>query len=326
MRILGISEIGEDFVSFYFSLQREYNLSISDLTVSSIKLLYQDSNGVFREVEQSNMQLNYQGEGLYLLRFNATNIASPPKIKMIIQDSRGIVVGSFSEEGTTLNLLNDTVGPQTLNVNLNPNPTSPSSTTTLTAEISDLNSGWSTIVAAEYFVDSIGENGTGFPMEPSDGSFNSPDETVYAQINLTGWEIGNYTIYVHGRDSSGNWGAPSSITLRVMEMRIIHVDRIDMSVEVDWWWMFRFVRAVAVVVIVDEGGSPVEGATVYGEWSDSVSGSVWGITDQNGQVTFYSDWVFWGGTFTFTVTNVVLENGIYDPASNGETSDTITYW
>lgn len=99
-----------------------------------------------------------------------------------------------------------------------------------------------------------------------------------------------------------------------------------MSVEEDWWWMFRFVRAVAVVVIVDEGCSPVEGATVYGEWSDSVSGSVWGITDQNGQITFYSDWVFWGGTFTFTVTNVVLENGIYDPASNGETNDTITYW
>jgi hypothetical protein len=74
----------------------------------------------------------------------------------------------------------------------------------------------SNIGAAEAFVDSTAANGTGFPAVASDGAFNSPTEAIYADIPLTQivqLSEGTHTLYVHGQDSVGNWGASISSTL-----------------------------------------------------------------------------------------------------------------
>jgi PKD repeat protein len=82
--------------------------------------------------------------------------------------------------------------------------------------------------------------------------------------------------------------------------------------------------ATAVVTIHEVGGVPAEGATVYGTWSGLYSDSVSGVTLADGTVTFNSGKVKSGGTFTFTVDDVVKSGYTYDPALNVETSDSIT--
>jgi hypothetical protein len=80
----------------------------------------------------------------------------------------------------------------------------------------------------------------------------------------------------------------------------------------------------ATVSIKDDTGANVSGATVYGTWSGSVSGSASGVTATDGTVLIESAAKKNGGTFTFTVTNVVKSGCVYNAALNVETSDSIT--
>jgi len=157
-------------------------------------------------------------------------------------------------------------------------------------------------------------------MVPVDGAFDSPKEDVWAQIDVTGWALGNYIIYVHGKDAKGNWGNFTSISLKVVETLKMHVARID----VYWEWSGgrRYVRAA--VTIVDSDGNPVEGATVYGHWSGKITGNDSGKTDKNGRWISARQRASYSGTYTFTVDNVVLTDWIYDYGANVETSDSIT--
>jgi len=257
-----------------------------------------------------------------------------PKIKIVLQDQRGIVVGAHT---SLLKLGEDTAGPRTYDVSATPNPTHGVGSTTLKAKIDDLATGWSNIAGAEYFVGTVGADGTGTPMAASDRIFDSPTEEVRAQLNVTGWAVGNYTIYVHGRDASGRWGSVSSVDLAVTETTFMYVSNIDMSLDIQRLWSWRWVRGVATVTIMDTGGSPVEGATVYGHWSGTTrggwgerrewsqrKGEVFAVTDNDGQVTFKSRWIYGGGTFNFTVDDVVLFGWTYNSSLNVETSDSIS--
>ena len=82
--------------------------------------------------------------------------------------------------------------------------------------------------------------------------------------------------------------------------------------------------ATATVTIWDDDSAAVEGATVYGSWSGATQEDQSDVTDATGMITFTSSKVKDGGTFTFTVTDVVKTDWTYDPAKNKETSDWIT--
>jgi hypothetical protein len=71
------------------------------------------------------------------------------------------------------------------------------------------------IVAAEYFIDSVGETGTGNPMNASDGAFDLPTEMITANVPTAGLTAGTHKLYVHGTDSKGNWGDVECVTLNV---------------------------------------------------------------------------------------------------------------
>jgi len=74
----------------------------------------------------------------------------------------------------------------------------------------------SNIAAAELFIDTIGTSGTGAAFIATDGVFNSLGESGYSDIPLAvvnSLTSGNHTIYVHGKDSAGNWGSMFSVTL-----------------------------------------------------------------------------------------------------------------
>jgi hypothetical protein len=220
----------------------------------------------------------------------------------------------------------DTEGPAVLSIGANPNPTRGAETITLTSLIDDLTSGSSMVVAAEYFVDTVGSSGSGVSMSASDGAFDSLSENVRADINVSGWTYGNYTLYVHGRDSAGNWGDMVSVLLNVAELPpyAMHVHSIDMSQDTKTAGKNIFTYGTAQVVIVDATGAVVDGATVEGHWSDATTDFDSGITDASGQVTLESDEVKNapdGTTFTFTVDDIVLSGWTYEPEINVVTSN-----
>ncbi len=74
----------------------------------------------------------------------------------------------------------------------------------------------SNIVAAEYFIDATGADGSGGPMLAGDGVFNSPAEGAVGAAEVFGIAAlspGNHTISVHGKDAAGNWGAFATTVL-----------------------------------------------------------------------------------------------------------------
>jgi FtsP/CotA-like multicopper oxidase with cupredoxin domain len=120
----------------------------------------------------------------------------------------------------TVNLVVDKIGPSTSNVNAAPNPNNGTvgynSSTPAVYVVAQLSDSLSNISTAEGFIDTVGTNGTGFAFIANDGVFNSPSENGYAYIPLTTvaqLSNGNHTIYVHGKDAAGNWGATSSTIL-----------------------------------------------------------------------------------------------------------------
>jgi hypothetical protein len=82
--------------------------------------------------------------------------------------------------------------------------------------------------------------------------------------------------------------------------------------------------ATATVTILDASDQPVGTATVYGTFSGASSSSPSGDTAGDGTVSFDADKVKNGGTWTFTVDDVVKSGWTYDENANVETSDQIT--
>ncbi|WP_342210520.1 PKD domain-containing protein [Methanococcoides vulcani] len=123
-----------------------------------------------------------------------------------------------------------------------------------------------------------------------------------------------------------NDGASTSdtATVTVSDTNAISIDSISMSMVENYkFWKWTRIHATAEVKIVDATGSPINGATVSGQWSGATSDSDSGVTGSNGKVTLDSKNV-WGSeprTFTFTVNDVS-----HTIQWDGETkSGTITY-
>jgi Multicopper oxidase len=78
-----------------------------------------------------------------------------------------------------------------------------------------------TIAAAEGFLDPATANpanGTGFVFVANDGKFDAASEVAYGLIPLSQVSAltdGAHTVYVHARDTAGNWGPLTAATLTV---------------------------------------------------------------------------------------------------------------
>lgn len=111
-------------------------------------------------------------------------------------------------------------GPVTSTVGATPNPNNGaralSSSQAVVRVTATMRSTGSTVSAAEGFIDTVGATGSGFPFVPSDGIWNGATEIGYADIPLAtinALSAGNHTIYVHGKDATGNWGATADAIL-----------------------------------------------------------------------------------------------------------------
>jgi hypothetical protein len=116
-------------------------------------------------------------------------------------------------------------GPVTSAVSAAPNPNNGmlplSSSQSVVRVTATITSTGSTVSAAEGFIDAVGVTGAGFPFVPTDGLWNGAVETGYADIplaNINALSAGSHTIYVHGKDAVGSWGATSTMILTIDKM------------------------------------------------------------------------------------------------------------
>lgn len=110
----------------------------------------------------------------------------------------------------------DLWGPVANPVQVAPNPTAGTLGVTLTATLSEAQTGGANVVAAEYFTDTLGAPGSGVPL-----GVPAPTTTVSVQVYippavLTGLMPGQYVYYVRGQDALGNWGPVGSAVLTLV--------------------------------------------------------------------------------------------------------------
>jgi len=121
-------------------------------------------------------------------------------------------LGNWGSAATTA-FVKDALGPVASAVTASPNSTS--TPPTISAQIDDRTMGGNKIKGAEFFIDSIGAAGTGISMSAKDGTFNTAYEKVLAAIStaiFSNLSQGLHTIYLHGQDAAGNWGAMAGTT------------------------------------------------------------------------------------------------------------------
>lgn len=104
----------------------------------------------------------------------------------------------------------DTAGPATSAISVTPALSNGASPLQLIATISDVASGNGAVTAAEYFLDTVGADGTGTPITAGLGASSVSLGASIPLAALAGLADGPHTVFVHGRDAAGNWGASAS--------------------------------------------------------------------------------------------------------------------
>jgi len=133
-------------------------------------------------------------------------------------------LGNWGMPGTTTLVL-DKTGPAVSNIVVWPTPNNgyrPILPSLLSVRLEGLFSdplvaganSW--MVQAEGFIDSVGADGSGFPLVANDGVWDEMSELGYVHIPLLTirqLDPGPHTLYLHGKDVAGNWGPTGSTTL-----------------------------------------------------------------------------------------------------------------
>gem|GEM_PF-1912562 len=111
----------------------------------------------------------------------------------------------------------DKIGPVIVagSIKVDPLPGGQGNTIAFDARADDRMKGNSNIAVAEYFIDTIGANGTGAGMNAKD-IFDSPLEDIVGTY-IADIPIGTHIVYVHAMDAAGNWGGYEQSTFQVNE-------------------------------------------------------------------------------------------------------------
>jgi hypothetical protein len=106
----------------------------------------------------------------------------------------------------------DTMGPLVTAIDVVPDTSQGAHFATVSGTVSDSTTGMSVIQGAEFFFDSIGQNGTGITLNPIDGSWDEIIEDVSVSTDISTLLLGDHWIYMHGFDGS-MWGFYDSVLL-----------------------------------------------------------------------------------------------------------------
>ncbi|MDD5615883.1 MAG: S-layer protein domain-containing protein [Candidatus Methanoperedens sp.] len=75
-----------------------------------------------------------------------------------------------------------------------------------------------TIKDVEYFIDDTGISGTGTPLEPVDGVFDSQKEDVTGVIDTTNIPVGKHVIYIHVMERTDKWSDYYPVDLTIVDV------------------------------------------------------------------------------------------------------------
>lgn len=167
-------------------------------------------------------------------------------------------------------------------------------------------------------------NEDGFRIERDGGSGFAQIATVGANVTSyddTGLDCEtSYTYRVLAYNCGGDSGysnTAGAVTGTCPVGPTIHVSDISLSLTIR-----NQKNATGYVTIVDQGGSPVVGATVYITWSGSISASQSAVTASDGRARFVSPKTKADPyCFILTVDDVAMAGATYDAGANVETSD-----
>lgn len=143
----------------------------------------------------------------------------------------------------------------------------------------------------------------------------------YYDWDTTAVSDGSHTLVARATDNASQTTYASQVAVTVDNIPDMHVGDISMWYEKQGAWYRVYTR----VPILDKNDQAVPNATVYLDTTlpDSSVQSFNGATDSEGTVTFWLKSKL-TGTYTSTVTDVAKEGWAYDPASNVETSESLT--
>lgn len=103
------------------------------------------------------------------------------------------------------------------------------STVTIEGVADELTASGSNISEVEYFVDILGEEGSGRNAQLQDDSFDSLFEKFNISIDAVNLSEGKQQIYFRARDEEGNWGKPEKVELNVQDTNKILTQNITLS-------------------------------------------------------------------------------------------------
>jgi len=143
-------------------------------------------------------------EGLHLIEITAEDELGNLGVPGIVTLTLDLTGPSASVSSLTPDFLDLTGAPQVTSVRLD-------------AAITDdpSNDAQSLLANAEGFVDTVGPDGSGFDLFPTDGLFDEFTEAAYFDIPISAFlylSQGDHLVCVHGLDSAGNWGVVDPIT------------------------------------------------------------------------------------------------------------------
>ena len=134
-------------------------------------------------------------------------------------------LGNITDPAGNITLRLDLTGPEEPTVALTPavldlSGAPPVTHVRLDATITDaLSAGvQSPLANAEGFIETVGADGTGFNIFPSDGLFDEVTEDAYFEIPIANFLYlaqADYPVCVHGLDSAGNWGVAGCAMLTI---------------------------------------------------------------------------------------------------------------
>ena len=105
-------------------------------------------------------------------------------------------------------------GPQTLNGSITPVPANGTVAVSVSATGDDSDAG-GVITAAEYFLDTLGANGSGTPLALNRSAAVVSEDVAISATVVAGLAEGMHHVLVHSKNSLGLWGPPLDIPLPV---------------------------------------------------------------------------------------------------------------
>lgn len=194
----------------------------------------------------------------------------------------------------------DTLGPATTGLTLSTTLSNAQKDVTLTGLFDESQTGNTELIQAEYFLSTLGTDGTGINIPLTAGKNKSNFSVTISNDQLNALSDGVHTIYVHAKDVNGNWGAHGTIE--------ITIDKNLITSTITAPTKNQYVRGGAFEVkgtVHNPGGSTIQTVEV------SIDGGPW-FTATNTGINFNS--------WKYSLNTTTLFDGVHNVRSRVKTT------